>query len=111
MTEPDPAAGPHDAALAEAIERHKPARLDGAEARYQAVPAAAPDHAGALHYLGLLRRDQGRADEALDLIRRAVVLDPTSPLFAFNFALLLLAKGALGAAARAGGDGDGSGGT
>ena len=101
MIQSESAAGPHDAAMAEAIELHKLARLADAEARYQAVLEAAPDHAGALHYLGLLRQDQGRTEEALGLVRRAVVLDPASQLFAFNLALLLLAKGERGAAERA----------
>jgi predicted TPR repeat methyltransferase len=46
-------------------------KLDQAENIYQAILAAFPDEPNTLHFLGILRHQQGRNDEAVALIRRA----------------------------------------
>ncbi len=66
-------------ALAQAIAALRAERLDEAEQRFSAVLARWPEQADALHYLGVLRHTQGRHDEAVALIERAIALMPATP--------------------------------
>ena len=68
---------------------------DAAEAMrlYAEVLAHDPDHALALHNLGVLKAAQGRADEAIALIGRAVEADPSSAEAHCNLGLLLAGAG------------------
>jgi len=65
-------------AFAEASTFHRRGRIGEAEALYQAILEAEPDHFGALHHLGLVRAQQGRHEEAARLIGKAVERDPNS---------------------------------
>jgi predicted TPR repeat methyltransferase len=65
-----------DSALRSAVALHRSGDLASAEAAYQAILANAPDHVGALHFLGVLRHQQGDDEAALDLVRRAAALAP-----------------------------------
>ena len=60
------------ARVAEANALHRDGALDDAEAIYLEVLAMEPQHADALHFLGVLRARQSRLDEAIDLIRRSL---------------------------------------
>lgn len=51
-----------------------------------------PDHADALHFLGLLRQQQGHGDEAVRLIGRALALQPQNADAWFNLATLHAAR-------------------
>lgn len=51
---------------------HQAGQLDQAALRYQAVLAADPAHADALHYSGLIAFQRGAPAEAVDLITRAI---------------------------------------
>jgi tetratricopeptide (TPR) repeat protein len=51
--------------------------LDEAEAAYAAVLALTPDHFDALHLLGTLCVQTGRAQRGVELISRAIALDPS----------------------------------
>jgi Flp pilus assembly protein TadD len=52
-------------------------QYDAAEAEFRKVLSANPEHAGALNYLGYMLADRNvRLDEAHDLIKKAVDLDP-----------------------------------
>ena len=62
--------------LRDAIERHRAGDLAAAEAAYAAHLAVAPDDPDALHFLGVLRHQQQRTDEAITLIRRALDTAP-----------------------------------
>lgn len=62
--------------LSEAIELHRRGQGLAAEPIYLELLAADAGHPDALHYLGLLRHQQGRDDEALDLIGRALQAVP-----------------------------------
>jgi predicted TPR repeat methyltransferase len=64
-------------ALAAAINLQRNKHLPQAEAIFQAVLEADPDSPDAHHFLGVLRHQQGRRDEAATLIQRAVDLCPT----------------------------------
>ena len=56
---------------------HENGRLAEAERLYQAILTSDGTHFGGLHGLGVLRAQQGSADEALGLLLRALERDPT----------------------------------
>lgn len=62
--------------LQRALDLHERGRLDEADKHYLAVLAAQPDHADALHFLGLLRLQQRRFDDAFGLIAQSLRLRP-----------------------------------
>jgi predicted TPR repeat methyltransferase len=66
-------------------------RLAQAESLLQAVVDADAENADALHFLGLLRAQQGRGDDAIELIRRALNANPQYADAWNNFGLLLRA--------------------
>jgi predicted TPR repeat methyltransferase len=66
-------------------------RLPQAEALLQAVIDADPENADALHFLGVLRAQQGRGDDAIQLIRRALDVSPQYADAWNNLGLLLRA--------------------
>ncbi len=64
---------------------HRDGRLSEAERDYKATLAAKPFHVDALHYLGVLRHQQGqheeaealgRIDDAIERFRNALTLSP-----------------------------------
>ena len=55
-----------------AVRQHRAGRLSEAEALYRRVLQAAPDHADALHLMGLAAAQQGRYPAALELIGKAI---------------------------------------
>ncbi|HEY2342123.1 MAG TPA: tetratricopeptide repeat protein, partial [Chthoniobacteraceae bacterium] len=59
-----------------ALDHHRAGRLDRAEAMYRQILAKQPDHPRALRLLGELARQSGFSEVALNLISRAVTLDP-----------------------------------
>ena len=62
-----------------AVQRHQAGRLAEAEALYRRILAAQPNHAGALHLLGVLAHQAGRNELAVEWIRQAIALDPNNP--------------------------------
>jgi protein O-GlcNAc transferase len=66
------------------FQHHQAGRLAEAEALYRQVLAVRPDHAGALHLLGLIAHQVGRHDLAVEWIRRAILLNPKDPFAHFN---------------------------
>lgn len=82
-----------------ALDHHRAGRLAEAEALYRQVLQQQPDHADALHNLGLLAHQVGRHDVALDLIRRALVLCPAAPHYHLNLGQVWLSMGKLDEAA------------
>lgn len=63
-------------ALAHALEYHKRGRLADAEAGYREVLQRVPDQPDALHRLGVIAHQIGRDDVALQLIGRAIAVNP-----------------------------------
>jgi protein O-GlcNAc transferase len=66
-------------ALEQAKKLHQTGRIAEAEAAYRSVLARDPHQFDALHLLGLIRYQQGRPQEAHDLLSQAVKIKPRSP--------------------------------
>jgi predicted O-linked N-acetylglucosamine transferase (SPINDLY family) len=59
-----------------ALANHRAGRLAEAEAAYRRILALEPNHAEALHYLGVIAHQSGRNEIAAELIREALKRDP-----------------------------------
>ncbi len=66
-----------DQALQIALEHHQAGRLADAEGIYRQILTQSPDHAEALHLLGVLAAQVGRTEAAIELIGRAIAINPT----------------------------------
>ena len=73
-------------------------RLPEAEEAFSLILDRDPDYGDALRQMGIIRYRQGRAQEAEEYYRRALVVGPTPDLY-FNLAVLELGKGDYAAAA------------
>lgn len=67
-----------------AKEHHLACRFAEAECIYRQVLQLEPHNADALHLLGALAYQHGDASAAIDLIRRAIAVRPTEPVFYNN---------------------------
>jgi tetratricopeptide (TPR) repeat protein len=68
-------------------------RRDRAEALYRKVLQKAPDHADALHLLGVIAHERGRHPRAIQLIERALAIVPDFPAAHANLGSALKAMG------------------
>ena len=62
--------------LSIAIGRHRDGELAEAASLYQEILSAEPQHADALHLLGVLANQLGKADLAVDLITKSIAINP-----------------------------------
>lgn len=85
---PDP-----DAALQTAMRAHRDGDLQRAEAACRRILDADPGHADALHLLGAIALQSGRADDAADLIRRSLAANDRNPDAHANLGAALLRLG------------------
>jgi predicted TPR repeat methyltransferase len=67
-----------------ALEHHRAGRLRQAEEGYRALIAQDPNHADALHWLGVLLCQAGQGEAAIALLERAVVRRPDDAAFQHN---------------------------
>jgi tetratricopeptide (TPR) repeat protein len=74
---------PASSVLKQAVDLHRAGRLDEAEAGYRRVLVEEPGNPDALHFLGLVAYQSGRAKEAVDLIRRAIAIR-AKPAYWYN---------------------------
>ncbi len=63
-------------------------KLRNAERCYEAILKTRPDHFGGLHYLGLIRAQQEKYDEALSLLWEALKQNPSSADTHVNIAVI-----------------------
>jgi protein O-GlcNAc transferase len=63
-------------ALQIAVQHHQAGRLSDAEALYRQILAVQPNHADALHLLGVIAHQAGHDEAAVGWIRQAIVLNP-----------------------------------
>lgn len=82
-----------------AVAHHQAGRLTQAADIYRQVLAVAPGQADALHLLGVIEHQQGNSASALELIGKAIALEPTAPMH-FNRGLALRSLGDLSGAAH-----------
>ncbi len=81
-----------DQPLADALARHRAGALDEAAGLYAEILNRQPDHADALHLLGVIEQQRGRPKVSADLIARALTLR-ANPIYSSNLAHALLSLG------------------
>ncbi len=74
-------------------QQHLAGQLREAEQSYKQALTLDPTHIESLHSLGVLALQAGRPDLSIDLIGRAISLNPQNPEFHFNQGLALGAMG------------------
>ena len=84
-----------DALIAEGDGRENAGDLVQAEALYRAAIAAAPGHARAHLYLGIVLAARDEQDGAIAAYERVLAIDPAHPFGNYNFARLALQRGEL----------------
>ncbi|CAN5717916.1 tetratricopeptide repeat protein [soil metagenome] len=90
-----------DDALKLAIAMHRANGLDDAETVYARILALVPDHADALHFMGVLQHQRGRSEDALRLIRRSIEVNGDVADWHNNLGNVLLETGRVDDAAEA----------
>jgi protein O-GlcNAc transferase len=78
-----------------ALQQHQQGQLAQAEALYRKVLEASPQHADALHYLGVIYHQNNQHDLAVTTIAKALAMDPDNSDFLSNQAIALKAAGRL----------------
>ena len=84
---------PADASLDDAIRLHSEGATWEAEQLYRGILRQWPDNVSATHLLGVVRHQRGDHAAALQLIGRAIAMDPGKPLFFNNYGAALHALG------------------
>ena len=93
---------PGDANLLGAgLKHHQAGRLAEAEACYRRVLAAQPDHADALHLLGVVAHQAGRHDLAVELISQAIKQNGQNAAYFCSLGIALKNQGKLDEAVTA----------
>lgn len=87
--------------LQQAQAQHQAGRFPQAADLYRQILAAHPDHAAALHGLGLLAYQTGQLGPAQDLIAQAIEQDASQAAYRFNLGIVLQRQGKLEEAAAA----------
>jgi protein O-GlcNAc transferase len=87
--------------LAAGVKHHHAGRLADAEACYRRVLAAQPDHADALHLLGVIAHQAKQHDVAVEMIGRAIKRNGRDPLYFCNLGAALKELGNLDEAVAA----------
>lgn len=80
-------------AFALAQRHHQAGELTEAEALYRQILAVSPEHADALHFLGLVASQTGRPDVAVELMRRSIAINPRASVYHDNLGSVLRAMG------------------
>jgi tetratricopeptide (TPR) repeat protein/SAM-dependent methyltransferase len=76
-----------------ALDHHRAGRLREAEALYRQILRMAPEHADALHWLGVLAHQAGQSEAALALIDRAIGIHSSHPVYHDHRGMVLQALG------------------
>ncbi|PBB20267.1 sulfotransferase [Mesorhizobium sp. WSM4313] len=84
--------------MQKALQLHQAGRRQEAEGLYRQVLGQQPNHAAALHFLGLLLHQSGRSEEGLDLIEQSVTLQPQNADFLNNMGTVMRDLGRVAAA-------------
>jgi Flp pilus assembly protein TadD len=81
--------------VGEALQHHRNGKMVEAEELYQRVLMQDPDHADALHLLGMVAYQTGRVATALNLIRKAIAVHSSAPSYHSNLGNVLQSQGDL----------------
>lgn len=100
MSEPDSRQVPISEAMRLAAEHQHAGRLAEADAIYQAVLQAEPQHAGAAYHGALIAVMRGRAADGLAVLQQAVRRDPANVALWVNYGVALAGAGQPQAARR-----------
>lgn len=84
-----------DKKLSEAINCHRTGQLQKAAEIYNMIINVSPDHADALHLLGLIFYKSGNNNNAVDLIERAIKIMPNNPYYYNNLGVIMRDLGSL----------------
>jgi protein O-GlcNAc transferase len=87
-------------ALQTAAVHHRAGRLAQAEGIYQQILQLEPNHADALHMLGLIAGQLGSTDAAITLFKKAIAAKSSDPAYHCNLGLALQANGRFDEAAE-----------
>lgn len=102
---PDPAVRVHEISIEEglaiAMRHHRSGRLIEAEYLYGKVLEAAPGHADALHFQGIVAHQLGRSDVAIERLRSAIEAAPGHGPMHSNLGRILLEVGRIDEAKEA----------
>ncbi len=71
-----------------AVELHQQGNRQEAARLYQMILANKPDHADSLHYLGVLAFENGAAETACELIKKAIHISSAQAIFHYNLATI-----------------------
>jgi len=82
-------------ALDYAVKLHRTSQLEAAETLYSRILEAVPNHADAMHFLGVLRHQKGDSQSAIALIRSASRLAPNHADCLINLGNVLAETGEL----------------
>src|SRR4051794_3002523 len=78
------AMAPIDQLIQSALEHHRAGDLPAAEAIYRQILSSHPSHAPALHLLGVIAYQSGETADAIELISRAIAINPNVASFHSN---------------------------
>jgi Tfp pilus assembly protein PilF len=84
-----------------ALQHFGSGRLRDTEGLCRQILSAQPQHAEALHLLGVLANQTGHRDAAVELIRRAIATSPQTAEYHSNLGVILATQGHLDEAAAA----------
>lgn len=101
MNTHNPPADPYLPALRDALAQQRLGLWAAAEAAYLEILAQCPDHAMAMHLLGIVLSQTGRASAGADYLRKSVALNSQDPLAWNNLANILKQLGEHAEAAQA----------
>lgn len=79
--------------LRDALSHHQAGRLDQAEALYRRVRVAVPKNFDAVHLLGVVALQRGRTTEAIDLLTKALQINPHAHVAAMRLGIALTTAG------------------
>ena len=84
-----------------ALLHHQAGRTAEAETLYRQILATQPDHAGALHFLGVIAFQSGQLPEAIERIRQSLAINPANHVAHSNLGIALYDRGRIEEAAAA----------
>jgi tetratricopeptide (TPR) repeat protein len=76
-----------DKVFAGALNRHRAGDLEDADRLYCQILSADPNHAASLHLRGVIASQTGRRGDAIDLMRKAVAIEPSVAAYHIDLAL------------------------